>query len=424
MPKYDEAVLLSKQKEIDDALLKRTDENGICHVNAKILTKISDIIQYGVNLESDCIVMKYILQNNNFALDIEDLNENLDKYLYDANKINLLLNLLEISRKPEKDQEEDLLNILIAIFRSSLTEDRRMQVADIFVKFFPSLEEKYPEIAGLHVPKQSKNQNYDIIVNRRLAALKTNGFFDKDIFHIDKHHEGDKKTIEKRFLREYEKYSIPDDDIGEMQKKISGLFQITDEELSNNDFIKQAQLKKMKIFLLLKTIQSRRYKNSNAQGKIQLINEIVDKKITDVNTELLSTFGEKCNFDSSVLIENEIEEKNECSLQRKDIVNTLSVTEKQVGTFFRLSMENVINMSKDCDEICFINIGNGFNDKNDFYVKNVKNDDNEKKIYIYYNDSQRDSILSSFYAHKDLCSKISNKNSENNERYLHKVFYT
>ena len=55
MPKYDEAVLLSKQKEIDDALLKRTDEGGICHVNAKLLTKISDIIQYGVNLESDCL---------------------------------------------------------------------------------------------------------------------------------------------------------------------------------------------------------------------------------------------------------------------------------------------------------------------------------------------------------------------------------
>ena len=55
MPKYDEAVLLSRQNEINNALLKRTDENGICHVNAKLLTKISDIIQYGVNLESDCI---------------------------------------------------------------------------------------------------------------------------------------------------------------------------------------------------------------------------------------------------------------------------------------------------------------------------------------------------------------------------------
>ena len=79
MPKYDEAVLLSKQKEIDKALIGRTDENGICHVNAKLLTKISDIIQYGVNLDCDCIIMNYILQNKDFATNVEDLSENLDK---------------------------------------------------------------------------------------------------------------------------------------------------------------------------------------------------------------------------------------------------------------------------------------------------------------------------------------------------------
>ena len=416
---YGDKVLHAEKRKIDEIINPATDiKTNVCTVDARLLANIVNSIQTGINAGEEKEIVQYIF-NRPFCVDYENININSDLLFRNQNNKDALIKLISVSQV-DRDSEAALGEILAKLFETSKSELEKKQIASLVNEKLPRNDELCKKVKKFYESQSTDTTN--LVERRKNIWQKTNGFFEEIEGFTDKKRQRDNRSIMNLLFREcdYLQQSVV------LKQEVRKLFKITDKELKEDNYIENAQLKKIKIYLLLKQISSLAYKKSKPEDQLQAIQKILNKDIDDFNyaPELIRYFGEDCDFNSSITFADD-DGENDILFDKYDLINTFG-SENDATSFIETNdTADTINKIKDYDIVLFHEI----NDKNTYAdncveskVVNTKlsskenfNADLKKVLHIYYSSDQKESILSALYANKAACEKVYNSNNQRNE---------
>ena len=407
-----------------------------------------------------------LLETKNCKIDFENLNENIQNIYNNQEIRRTILNILKhVNFKSYKDDNDRQISKFITdFFNTSNDVSEKRQISEIV------------DIKSIVLPKEVQSElvkyrhitcdNLNILKKKQAIRNATNGFFFQDI-----HNEKDtvrkknrlKKSIqnninnildrmrkaqlehsnaswkdilsgkEKNQLIDFfnennteEKQPVDRNNIGEKLNRESGqffsniqdidaMFEVPDDDMTDPDFVEQAKLKKVQIYLLNKYLHLLK-NEKNEFLKIATINKICNLDITDVNPKLLETFSKECDFDENYEIS--YSDDKSVRLTNYDIIKNFNNTDNcQIK---KENIDNILEHFKKYDEINFVEIDLEDDINNDkCYIKEI-NDKGKTKCIIYVKPTQISDVITSLYHHPDACKKLAEKYSkQDNNNYLY-----
>ena len=395
--------------DIKSVLLKVNTDNNSYKLNNFVLQKLVDFVQQGKNADDDDEVQDYLLKFV-YSVDFNDLLDNIDSWLQDQKKRDFLMQVLLLNNITVNfNNEEKIVNFLNKMFETSKYDSEKQQIAELAVSKF-SLNSNFlnKNIYKFYSNLSSKNSEFynSFAGKMKIIEKKTNGFF------VDPDY-GDKNRIKENNSIFYvisdiiNKKSQEEEEEKEKQKSQQvateliniieeSLFEkINPEDLENDDYIREYQLKKAKIFLILKTVNSKFFRESDLEKSKEIIEKIIALKSNEIDN--LSTFSENCDFNISSLAKNDLfSEKNLLSINYRDIIDCTG----SLGEVERKELNNILFDDTEYEDVSFIELPNtgGIIDDNLFYYKK----DDNKKMLIYFFPSQKEKLLSTLYNSKNL----------------------
>ncbi len=385
-----EDLKLQIEKALSEA--KDTANGKMFLLNTSLFDELISFVRRDKNAEDIDVVQQYIV-NHNYRIDVEDLLTNKDKWMMEQNYRDFLIQILYNASISNKDKE-NFEKLMIEMFRTSVSDIEKSQIVGVTMK---KIDIKNKEFA------KKFYRFYNNLDDSKdgLIRIKTNGFFSEDTSNAYyKSKVQEKQEILSSILEGTKNIAT-----SAQGNEIKAIFNEFDDTKDN---FHEMQLRKVKIYLLLKTIKSEIYEKSDISVKKELIRNVLEKKCSDFKESILSTFCEKCDFGIITSFQNYSKDKKSLStIDGLDIVKNIS---DDYGTIEKQKINEVFERINSFDNISFFEI----KDSNDFaddcvYINNFISSNGKSNLLLCFRSNQKEQILSSIYANKNCYEKIANK---------------
>ena len=434
---YTEEQTLKIKNLVDDYFIKNGGKKER-RLNSDTLTKLVDFINQAINVGDEGGTRKYICSLN-YKVDFEDLAANADKLFERQNNIDLLLELLSVQNIPVVSQKPAG-ELFLKLFKSVKSDGEKYQIASIVsdkLNHNPDIAKAM--INYYDIPPENLNLNN----KRKNVWLKTNGFFEaepgvsdkirrKELLNINDVINKALGKIESDVSHNKDVTANAKDLIGQtiddLKNNIYGLFTITDENLSEEDYVRNAQVKKIQIYLLLKTVNSNKWKNKllssctkkEVTKNIGEITGTIDKilKISsdgkNKSSDLFETFARECDFTlaSMPLFADYDYSVDGDTIGVEDILACYGEENSEIET---KSIDSVLDSVSNYDGFEFFEIPDSSEETDEFVCTKTITKNNKNKLLICYRKSQKKMLFSAMYRNKFICNKIANASREEQE---------